>query len=466
MSNYFALRIAGAPKRILYAHSEHNAVEITAIVARDMALHGYLDESAMVIAPIWNSAVEGCRDFSLDFVRNTIFNFGLDLIWRGADFVPLGLDTWESTFDVFGYTNELIEAEQRTYFCLDSKVAYDSDLDGSFSHYSWSTIRSMLAVWEEPDTHILHLPPPNTELDALERLKAYIGQGLSSIPDVREYRPCILGLELSLKYGGPQLANEFLNTIVAQITSAGPLANPLIRDLALTPRIGYIVRKNSVLEHATGFVRSSAQAIAFETARALDSRFRWGEARPYASLSWATLLSEIEALESKARGEEHEPDLPFFHPPASSEQITQAEKNLGVTLPQDYKEFLMVSNGLGSFSRSDVTPLLSVEDIFWDTRYNGLKVEYRRFESNHLVSQLPCLHRVLQVADTDEDQYLDWWLIEPGLIEEAKRSVGEDGPAEWLGVTYAVWDPQLTHRGSFRMMMERRLAGLVKDEQI
>ncbi|CAE6416116.1 unnamed protein product [Rhizoctonia solani] len=436
MSNYFSLRIVGAPKRILYAHSEHNVVEIAGIVARDMALHGYLDESAMVMAPIWNSAAQGRREFSLDFVRTTISNFGLDLIWRGAKFVPLGLDSWESRFDVYRYTDELVEVEQRIHFCSDSG-----------------------------GTRILYLPPPKAEIDALERLKAYIGQELSSIPDAQEYRPCILGLELSLKYGRIQQANGFLSTVVAQIASAGPLATPLIRDLALTPRIGSVVRNNSLLGHATGFVRSKARAIAFEAAQALDSRFRWGEARPYANLSWAALLSEIEALESKAWDEEHEPDLPFFRPPASSEQIMRVEQNLGVTLPQDYKEFLTVSNGLGSFNRSDVSPLLSVDEIFWDTRYNGLRVEYRRFESNSVVSRLPFLRRVLQVADTDGDQYLDWWLIEPALIQEAKRSVGEDGPAEWLGVTYAVWDPQLTHRGSFRMMMERRLAGLVKDEQ-
>ncbi|KAF8753502.1 SMI1 / KNR4 family [Rhizoctonia solani] len=387
MSGYFTSRISGAPKRILYAHNEHSVVETAGMIARDMALHGYLEESAMVIAPIWNSAVQGYTDFSLAFVRNTLSNFGLDLIWKGANFVPPGLDKWESAFDVLKYKDELIEIQQRKYFCFGANPGHESGPNEVLGHCSWQVIRDMLMVWEDPDTHIMYLPSQRTELDALVRLEAYINQGLSNTPAVEEYRPY--------------------------------------------------------------------------------SRFRWGEARPYAALSWEALLSEIEILESKAWNDEHEPYLPFFRPPASIEQITRVEQKLGVTLPQDYKEFLTISNGLGSFNRYDVAPLLSVDEIFWDTRYDGLKAEYRRFESDSLISQLPSLNRILQVTDTDEDQYLYWLLIEPSLIQEARESVGEDGPDEWLGATYAAWDPQLTHRGSFRqvVMMERRLAGLIKDEE-
>ncbi|CAE6442268.1 unnamed protein product [Rhizoctonia solani] len=464
MSNYFSLRITAAPKRILYVDDEHNIVEIAVVVARDMALHGFLDESAMVVAPIWNSAIHGHRDFSLDFVRDTISHFGLDLIWRSANFTPLGFDTWESRFDRLGLTDELIEMEQRVYFCsAGSDVTYDSYLDASLAHSSWPVIRSMLAVWEDPNTHKLLFPANEIELEALGRLEAYIGQDLPASPDLQEWRPCVLGLELSLKYGKHKLAYEFLNTIAAQLASGGPGTSPLVRDLALTPRIGYIVCSSPILRYATGFTRCRAQEIAFEVVQALDSRFRWGEARPHAGLSWINLLSEIEILESRIWDEELESDLPFFRPPASPQRIARVELELEATLPQDYKEFLAVSNGLGSFSRSQVTPLLSVEDVYWDEEHDTLKVEYRRFDSNPDIAQLPFLHRVLQVSDVDDDEDTHWWFIEPALIQQAKWSVGEDGPAEWLGVNYAEWQPKLTNRGSFRIMMERRLSDLMNE---
>ncbi|CAE6427374.1 unnamed protein product [Rhizoctonia solani] len=467
MPNYFSVRIAGVPKQIIYLDDEHNVVRAAVILARDMALHGYLDESAMVVAPVWSSAIWGRRNFSLSFVRDTISQFGLDLIWRSANFSPLGLDSWAFRFDTIGYTDDLIEIEQRLYFCsAASEVTYDSYHGVSLTRSPWPVIRSMLAVWEDPESGLLYLPAREAELDALECLKAYIGQELPS-PLAREaWRPCILGLELSLKYGKPQLAHGFLSTIATQIASGSPGMGIHFLDLALIPRIGYIVRNNFILRQATGFTSCRARAIAFETFQALDSRFHWGEARPYADLSWINLLSEIESLESMMWDEEQEVDLPFFRPPASSEHISRVEQELGVTLPQDYKEFLAISNGLGSYNRFETAPLLSVEDLYWNTGPDGLKVEYRQFESSSTVARLPYLDRVLQINDVDYDEDVHWWLIEPALIQKAKWSVGENGTAEWLGVNHAKWNPQLSNRGSFRMMMERRLSDLTSATQM
>ncbi|KAH7341360.1 hypothetical protein B0J17DRAFT_625886 [Rhizoctonia solani] len=451
MSNYFSARIADVPKRIIYVDNEHNIVRMSVILARDMALHGYLDESAMVVSPVWSSAIQGRRNFSLGFVRDTISQFGLDLIWRSANFAPWELNSWNFRFDAMGYTDELIEIEQRMYFCSATPgVTHDSYHGASLTRSSWPVIRSMLAVWEDPNTHLLYLPHRETELDALECLESYIGQELPSSLTREGWRPCILGLELSLKYGEPKLVHDFLSTIAAQIASGSSRARTHFLDLALIPRIGYI------MQSTRNCPRNNAS---------IGSRFHWGEARPYAGLSWIHLLSEIERLESMMWDEEKEVDSPFFRPPASPEQIVQVEQELEVALPRDYKEFLAVSNGLGSYSRFETAPLLSVEDLFWNTGPDRLKVEYRQFESSSTIAQLPYLDRVLQINDVDYDEDTHWWLIEPALIQEAKWSVGESGPAEWLGVNYAKWNPELTNRGSFRMMMERRLSDLMSAKQ-
>jgi hypothetical protein len=112
--------------------------------------------------------------------------------------------------------------------------------------------------------------------------------------------------------------------------------------------------------------------------------------------------------------------------------------------------------------------------------HRELKVEYRRFESSGSeIAQLPPLRRVLQISEIDDEAAAAWWLIEPALIRDAKRCMGEDGPIDWLGVNYAEWNPTFSNRGSFRyagyvylssdaypwfrVMMERRLSFLSKD---
>ncbi|KAM0437873.1 hypothetical protein ACHAPT_002238 [Fusarium lateritium] len=57
----------------------------------------------------------------------------------------------------------------------------------------------------------------------------------------------------------------------------------------------------------------------------------------------------------------------LLRPPCSPSDIADLEKRLGVTLPQDYKEFLGVTNGLGSMwnGQNPVDYLVSAEDVCW-----------------------------------------------------------------------------------------------------
>lgn len=115
--------------------------------------------------------------------------------------------------------------------------------------------------------------------------------------------------------------------------------------------------------------------------------------------------------------------------------------------------------------------------------HQELKVEYRRFETLHFkTDQLPSLHRVLQISEIDDEAAAHWWLIEPGLVEDAKRCMGEGGPTNWLGVNFAEWSPTFSNRGSFRyvpqiwlkegaeiwlrIMMERRLSILMRNTSL
>jgi hypothetical protein len=61
------------------------------------------------------------------------------------------------------------------------------------------------------------------------------------------------------------------------------------------------------------------------------------------------------------------PETIFVLPPATDEQISSLEKKLGITLPDDYKDFLKLSNGFGrtwnGYHLDD--PLYGVDNVRW-----------------------------------------------------------------------------------------------------
>lgn len=148
MARYIELRLAGESERLLHADDDHTVVEIAVTVARDMALHGHLDESAEIVAPLWSFAASDPRaklSFSLDFLRDAVSRTGLELIWRGAKFTP-NIQDWLPWLETLGYAEEQIEVDQRDYFCMVDDSVYGTPPDDSLSIARWQSIRDMLAV--------------------------------------------------------------------------------------------------------------------------------------------------------------------------------------------------------------------------------------------------------------------------------------------------------------------------------
>jgi hypothetical protein len=65
--------------------------------------------------------------------------------------------------------------------------------------------------------------------------------------------------------------------------------------------------------------------------------------------------------------EEPVPETLFVLPPATDDQITSLEKRLDITLPDDYKDFLKISNGFGGTWNGYHldNPLYGVDDVHW-----------------------------------------------------------------------------------------------------
>src|SRR4051812_36511914 len=60
----------------------------------------------------------------------------------------------------------------------------------------------------------------------------------------------------------------------------------------------------------------------------------------------------------------------IFKPPATAKEIMEAERALGLTFPQDYKDFLLMTNGFEGEVGDTVTIFEPVENILQATINN------------------------------------------------------------------------------------------------
>jgi hypothetical protein len=116
------------------------------------------------------------------------------------------------------------------------------------------------------------------------------------------------------------------------------------------------------------------QALGKEVVATFAERFSKGR-KPLdiESKSMKDVLLELErntkpkSLEFWEEMEQDPPETLFNLPPATDEQISSLEKRLKVTLPDDYKEFLKITNGFGGTWNGFHLdpPLHSVDDVEW-----------------------------------------------------------------------------------------------------
>lgn len=176
---------------------------------------------------------------------------------------------------------------------------------------------------------------------------------------------------------------------------------------------------------------------------------------------WADLLRQVKATadasveKQRAEGVDVSQEVldayPFCKSPASSEAVEQQETVLEITLPEDYKKFLRVTNGIGFTGAGWIPSLCGVEEMQWK-QAEELGLGYLRLESfppnvtslEETVSltadeftEAPPLERVLVISDSDEETIV--FLLEPEYVRKSwiwlsgKRGIQvKDTPDQWL----------------------------------
>ncbi|KAM0350609.1 hypothetical protein ACHAPU_003095 [Fusarium lateritium] len=124
------------------------------------------------------------------------------------------------------------------------------------------------------------------------------------------------------------------------------------------------------------------KALGKDVVKTFAERFKDGrKAHEFESKPMKELLLELERnTQARSGGYWAEMEEPgpktLFIPPATDEQISSVEKRLDVTLPDDYKEFLKISNGFGgTWNGYHLDPPLSgADDVDWV--FEGFEVPF------------------------------------------------------------------------------------------
>lgn len=170
-------------------------------------------------------------------------------------------------------------------------------------------------------------------------------------------------------------------------------------------------------------IQQALQAFS-QTSVEAEERQRSNSAR-FAAAASPALVKMLDAL--KLEGYET-----ALRPPASLSAIRAAEERLAVELPADYKEFLLITNGLEMLS-IDAPALKPVEELCWETP-EELGLDWMRVSLDCEVDaseeeQLPAMKRVLVLSDGGEESM---WYVEPDVVGQAAQALKTMGRSEEL----------------------------------
>ncbi|KAJ7124523.1 hypothetical protein C8R44DRAFT_875541 [Mycena epipterygia] len=179
------------------------------------------------------------------------------------------------------------------------------------------------------------------------------------------------------------------------------------------------------------------------------------EARKFVALNTQSLLEILEPRKA-------DNDESLQRPPAAAADIANAEAHLGLSLP-DYRDFLLVSNGMNFMLSLELPELRAVGELAWEKASDlgldelevtlGLKVDKRETEL------LPKMGRLLMISSADDEEQV--WLLEPSQVEntlqilKAERQLTHfSQPVGWRIVLWRHWCPEPIWYRSFRGYLE------------
>lgn len=210
-----------------------------------------------------------------------------------------------------------------------------------------------------------------------------------------------------------------------------------------------------VLQTKLALTRAEARQDVEELKAALQARAVRGPQPIFTQLSWPQLLEKLNELILA-----DDPEILEWtgwlsnwvgNAGADETQIKAKEKELGLTLPADYRAFLLTSNGLvGSPTDPEMLPVAEIGyyKAMEDPELYAITATYADSESEDGQATIaPYLKRALLISRVPAEQML--WLIPPTKPQ-----------GEWQTWFFAAWLPGEERFPSFRNYVEKRVQSL------
>jgi hypothetical protein len=203
-----------------------------------------------------------------------------------------------------------------------------------------------------------------------------------------------------------------------------------------------------------GITDSSCTADLQKVEASLDQRLKNGRTLVFAHLSLKALLQRLSDSAISQKDLEYDKTVQgarwLGYPPAAVSSIRAAEKKLGIELPDDYKTFLLLTNGFRAVSNVGVS-FLPVDSIGWLRDLDDDLVDiWGKPMSDDDTARAAAFRRSILIGGLHEEQ--QFLLIPPG---------GKD--KEWQYWFFASWSPGETPYPSLRFYLEYELQFLMNN---
>ncbi|HEY1014543.1 MAG TPA: SMI1/KNR4 family protein [Herpetosiphonaceae bacterium] len=312
-------RIQSAPAEELY--------RTVTDAALFLAMAGFLDEGNRLLERLWATGLPHPADCALADRGFTVF-------WDAADAAPDGIPFEREPIEFVEFDQRLRMAmEQWTLPRPAAPLAQLSGLD--------LLRQSCWLVYP----HGLAMPSPKAE--ALDGLVAYLDQPDPTLPAAHysTIKAASLAAELAAKLRQPALAAKLARTW-ADLTAR----TLWVPDLACNRRLAPILL-GGALAPAYGLTPARTRVFLTALIDAVDRRMHAGRGLAYGAEPWRHLLgqiSEVALRQDRARYSPAEQAGGWLgRPPCPPGELAAAEARLGLALPENYRQFLLASNGFG-----------------------------------------------------------------------------------------------------------------------
>lgn len=198
-----------------------------------------------------------------------------------------------------------------------------------------------------------------------------------------------------------------------------------VTELAVTSGVvAGITRRNSQDTEQDTTTLKEALVSVLATSATIETQHR-KLVESFRQASMSTLIRMLDVL----KWEDHDT---LLKPPASSTVIHDAEERLGILLPDDYKEFLLVSNGIEFMPSINAPGFRPVEKLEWqdaeDLGLDDFRVELGCKTDPAEYDRLPKMSRLLVISDPDSEEMV--WYVAPESVGEAIRVLKAEGRSD------------------------------------